>query len=787
MSGATAKRDRLILAALALIAVAGLVAVVWSLQGSSPAPALTSGTTEQEGLASSGEAQRARSSVAKTTSDDGEPSEGAETETESLEPGVEDSGEGQVRVLVVDESGRPVPDIQVALVVEPLIIVPPAVVATTNSDGLSTLVLRPQTWPTALRKRWIEEGEAEVWIHGLLPTKLTKTVRRNELPTEPLRMVLPACGSLRVHLQDADGLPLHESASVILRRSRVGYMGTYFLDWSKELKPKDKGVVTFFPVAFGLDLRVNTSLPPTSRFAIAGVRAPFVTEPGEIVDLELRAEHPLALVRARITDDKGEVLPHYDLDIFEQLAVFEPLTSGAIFDMPSSRITSDAEGRIEYAVGRPNTALPGAERFILLRPAGTELGVATPEARRSIGKNPNGTLDLGEIALAPAPLVLAGRVVNDLGIALSGVDIDLRQLQSMKRWTANSPFPWGLIRQATSDEEGRFVIRGHLPEAANRVLARPRKENHQGDMRDFDKGADDVEMVLPRPAGIRVRYETPDPLPLESWSLALTPTTDDGTRGHTEFRTTLGAEGKYSRNDVFPGRYSLELFAPHISEPLDVSDPIELRAGETLDLGLRRVRHELHGYAFKVLNEPDEEWTTGNFLVFEKGSKESSLSGSFFEHEFSFLFPHDEARVRLSLRGHAGLNLDLRPGTTSLRFPSAWSATVKLRGKLPKLPGLSSYRVQASSPPGTERGARGSGSGDLDQEQSAQFKVSAPGTYEVKLYIDLRLETGMMTGRNPKTLVGTFHIDATEDRASPRQFTFDTPPALVTEIEELIR
>lgn len=379
--------------------------------------------------------------------------------------------------------------------------------------------------------------------------------------TSRIVLDLPPCGSLRVDLTEAPqtlrrSLRVTLAPDVLAQWPRLyavrptGVAGDFVdFDWVPVDEPLEVDLMSFRP-------RVRTSIDMTG---------PALPDEMKVVRVEAEAL-PLE-VRRRVLASDGEPL------------VREPLLV-VVDDGDSAFATlerTDSSGVLVAWIPPESRGVGGQVTLVRRGDAGQPSGAQ----RWSIAEVvEGGERALVDVRLAEEPILLAGRVVDDAGRPLRGIQVStevaygaasggvqstVRQLPA--RWSKHS---------ATTDADGRFVLRGmdrsrrsveiELSIDPSMRLVGPRE---------LPPGTTDAELVVAMSAALEGAF-VPFPAgpPPFVWCDLVA---EDG--GVT--RLPLADDGRFDAHGLPPGEFAFEVNALWAQEPLHLVEGVELVTGET--------------------------------------------------------------------------------------------------------------------------------------------------------------------------------------------------------------
>lgn len=367
-----------------------------------------------------------------------DPASSATPERREREPGspTEDRSEDQsnddVRVVVVDPSGKPQAGIRLRL-------------QRGANDPDRSSVPGPLVTDGAGRARFtgvrrVLESAVEPWTlrHDLAFLETTGLMLdRVTLAGPEVVSVLPSGGALEVVVRELDGSAAPEGSTLELRLVRDEDLLNPVLsghEWSAELRA---GVARFPWVELGRTWELSALRPEGTAPSRKRARGPSVAGESVRVEIELGADHPVVSFRA--VDGDGKPLASAGI----------VLTRRQMFGLADSSYETDAEGR--FTIDGEATPFGTGDFLVTHRPAA---GRAL-QGRGSLPDSPKvGWNDGGDIVLESEPVLCAGRVSDGNGKPVPGADIVAGgDDQGWRSRFARS------IRD-TSDEQGRFELRG---------------------------------------------------------------------------------------------------------------------------------------------------------------------------------------------------------------------------------------------------------------------------------------------------------------------------------------
>ncbi len=372
-----------------------------------------------------------------------------------------------LRVLVVDEQGKPAPDVRVGLW---FFMKGPHTMARarTGADGIANLgqVAGLAALPYAVNSLLVDET---IWGDGLFAVGLevpgtgrgflfvpsrrdgpaSREIDPRHPPTDPIELRLVPTGRVVVNVRDRNGDPPPVSQPVCLSVAggeaellgevpRVGR--DHDVAWTDAL-----GRATIPHVALGHSYGARTW--DAIRNESAGVHLAGPQKPGETVEVSLlwpAAPSP-RLIRGRAVDIAGRPLSNALLD----LAAF-PLGQPEASEGYGTRWMTDAQGRFELSSAEHHRRSLGWDYDEAARsahPPGFDLIVKSLNpariGRQTLEPFTGPVANAGDVVLEAAEIVASGRVVGPSGQPLEGAHVRA----------------YGAWHTAVTDGGGHWVIR----------------------------------------------------------------------------------------------------------------------------------------------------------------------------------------------------------------------------------------------------------------------------------------------------------------------------------------
>ena len=505
------KRALLLAPALAVVAVAlAALAILWPRRGEPEHVPLASGageTAPREEPEPPGPVSGAVAEVPGSEREAVEPAPAVarEPEAAAIEP------PGGLPVLVVNPEGEPVAGVPVALLgrIDGMGDSEESYAsATTGAQGLARLVEEEDSRERRARMKeflgveLLFRVEAQVLFHDRPEHDLGSELE----VAEPIRLVLPPSGGVRVHVATPDGEPLPEWCQVFPfwrpagSDERFGRIGT----------PRETavdGVAAFPIVPLGQEFQFNVGGGKAYRSSQATALGP--ARAGETVDVEVVLGPPLATVTGVLIGEDGTPLTGVSVS----MALFT-VERDAPPDAEPDRVPwlwtkLDGEGRFTRAT---HLEPGGGERFAVRF---HEVSRHTPsEVDRfarwdgAVELTPGAVFDLGTLVLRPhgaRRLLVAGRVRAEDGGPLRTPRVDVTSWDSEARsWTRLAE------DRIEVDGDGFFECHTILEELPERFTVTAGARGFLGASVEASPGDRGFELVLRRGGGLAGRFVTDD-------------------------------------------------------------------------------------------------------------------------------------------------------------------------------------------------------------------------------------------------------------------------------------
>jgi hypothetical protein len=385
-----------------------------------------------------------------------------------------------VDVRVVDTERQPCRGVDVALVRKDASFTGAPWRATTGNDGLARIADVDLEYSLS-RAAWKAPRDQpfEVGFVLPLPKRIAVPVTLDPPPEAPVELTLPATGSLAFHVVDEEGAPLSVAGSVHVSVAKV---------WEADVPLDDQGHGSVAHVGLGMGFHVQPKLPERQCDALE-VAGP--TQPGETVDVELRAQPIGPLVVGHAVGEDGAPLGGFDLNA--SLDAFDVDKGGvpAGSSRAQTKLESDGGFRLDWSRSGTQSSRRFVHKVWLRAVSDADAPLPMPlEAKVDVVVPERGVVDIGTVKLAPAPRIVAGVVVDDEGQPVEAANLKLT--------IEGPPTPYvALHRVGTqSGPDGRFDVRGEIPPGRLSISASRGGYLQSGKPVRFTAGESNVTLVL---------------------------------------------------------------------------------------------------------------------------------------------------------------------------------------------------------------------------------------------------------------------------------------------------
>ncbi|MBL8859802.1 MAG: carboxypeptidase regulatory-like domain-containing protein [Planctomycetes bacterium] len=414
-------------------------------------------------------------------------------------------------------------------------------------------------------------GEPPFALVALLPIPLrqpvTVPIDIDALPTDPIRLVLPPCGSVLVQVHDSEGGPVLPIGLNMVEQKHLGPDGS--LGWTTDsFEPAliELGRALYPFVEIGLDLYVDAMT--LGQVAHTTGPGPRVVGEQVVFDLDLGSSVPRLV--GTLVDLKREPVANATLSYVLNLRSKGGSTNAQL------TTTTDARGRFDIPLVKSDTTdLAGTITF---KPLTLEPSAGSAVSVELEGRVQRGVNDLGVIMLSAPVHLVSGRVVDENGVPLKRISIEIQALATGSRgptWVQDSSL------SARSDDGGNFAVTGPARNGRLRLRAFA-PDSIQPDVCEVAVGASDVTIVLSKSSQIsgRVLFDADvdhSRLIIELRRAADSPEAKLAARGFEQ--THVRADGAFELRGVRPLVTDLIVRVPGVKEPIAMVQNLDLRGG----------------------------------------------------------------------------------------------------------------------------------------------------------------------------------------------------------------
>jgi len=418
-----------------------------------------------------------------------------------------------------------------------------------------------------------------------------------ELPTEPVRLMMPPSGVVEIVLLDVQGEPLAARVGVALLPEVTGESSLEPLEplearmvsgnISHSRMVVEDGVAHFPYVGLGLALMVTAELEDGSAQAAAEFSGPFAM--GASVRHELRFEALTPFVVGRAMSSAGEPWAERPMSVSLALSDAEAGSSRSegILSVRTDEagffriaiVTEDArEGAGPGALGLGS--IEGEEQFtsralhLQLHDSGIEMNTSV-DLPRSL---PAGGYELGEVLFAPPPVQASGRVLGPDGAGLSGAYVSLQQERS--DGGGATPSRWSRLRGSSTrtSGDGSFELLGEVESGGGLRVQASARGYRSGHTEAIAAGSHGIELRLEAAASMRGSVLVDAEIPDGSVSFRARM---EGEQDWKDARVLSG--GEFVWDTLEPGRYEFRLAISGLVEALLEVGGLEVISGEACE------------------------------------------------------------------------------------------------------------------------------------------------------------------------------------------------------------
>lgn len=463
--------------------------------------------------------------------------------------------ERPISFLVVDADGRPVADAPVGLRKTPDRRLQGGFWSgTTDASGRATL----RTLEVSQ-----DSGTMYAALEILARDAPSVAIDLADPPREPIRLVMPDCGSLTVELRDAQGtLVLADSVGIGIDNSDPADKAR----WGQvQFDPEEIAVGSAHFPFVGVGLALEVYARRETKFVSTKARGPVAV--GDEVLVELSTGPALVTIAGRIVDESGAPL-------VSRWMHFGVQYSGTSSSGESSHpFQTDAEGRFRLATpaeaGQP---LRGTTTWLALG-AGAS-GDARADLELDVPEAPV-LLELGDVVVRLPAAIAGGLVVDDLGRPVA------EAMLSVEAWSGAA----GTWRQDSRyasrvAKDGRFTIRA--VDRPERLRVRAARQNLvPGAFVEVAVGEQDARVVLPRASELAGTVLLGAGVAASSVEVRATPAGGGASTGPEldRMRTKVNDDGSFVLRGLQPGRVDVSFRSKGRKADLHTIEGVELPPG----------------------------------------------------------------------------------------------------------------------------------------------------------------------------------------------------------------
>ena len=582
----------------------------------------------------------------------------------------------------------------------------------------------------------IAEAPELSWSAGVdlpLGTPLVRALDPAERPRAPLVFRLPPLGAALVSVLEADGGPAEDGTQVQLGIVRPGEPRDVSPFASERRARTSKSTVAgkavFELVELGGELEILAN--HQGQNAVTREYFPGPQRAGERVPctLVLGLDHPVLVLRA--VDVEGKPLVREEL----QLDGWTRTTYTSNRENRTTRTDEHGGFRIDV----PGKWSEGDVSRTIVRARKGEIGALLDLARAF----EPGLNALGDLVLAPAPLLVAGRVVDDRGAPVEGARVSV---QVALEEQGGQPSQWEALELEESPETdgaGAFTVRGFA--FGDELLLTPQRGSERGDPVRSPAGARGIELLLVRTGEVAGRVLLDPGVPREEIDLTLR---RDGLEevddlpwegGHAR----PGEDGAFRIASLLPGTYRLEVGLED-GVVLEEVPQVEVIAGETSrDPRLTAIdlRGKLFTYRFELVTPEEGSELRGSMTFGPTGDEDEAMRWHYFQgSSLVIVTPHRPIDALFTVSGYRTVFLGEVSGDREVVLRPAIGVRLVLPAdvELPEPPYyIKAALVKEDSSLGIDWGASA-----FDETRVSYCRVADAGRLKVQWLLERRSGNG---------------------------------------------
>jgi hypothetical protein len=633
--------------------------------------------------------------------------------------------EQKMVVTVLDSAGQAVPQAPVSMQAH----------VNSRVNTLSTLVTGPAGTATfegkSMAGKWGGPQAKKVITLGI-PTDTASAAKFASVElNEPVyaaghaTLIMPETGLVRITVLDELGEIYPASGTVQL----VAYEGEKHYPTSRLIEPTVDGVAEFKFVGLGGQLKAifhHQRSANADEIIFAGP-----TEEGLRVEAELvHANWPY--LTGVLIDPDGNPVVERKIDL-RQIDLHGKHSSTVA--RPELRTDADGYFRVEPKeisyLGQP------LSRSLKLHMDLESFGPCQTEMEIPVDLPP-GPTDLGEIHLIRNRVLLAGRVLDDLGEPILGAEVEVQCTASDQ---ADGGWSSKVRKQDRSDARGLFEVVGKLPQASA-YFVEIHAQGFEAWKEEITPGMIDVDYRLKK-AGVLIGTVLLDQ---EIEPMSLRVVLKNGDHYDSVPLIPFGEPNSYQLR--FEGRanvpYSLEVRTSSLEALLYLEDLVMVAGQETRPPELQPLdlRGLLHDSTIEVRNAAGTA-IAAKFSI-QKGNRNKQVSSA--EGMVSFLHSKPIDQIEIRAAGYAGQTLREIEGNQIVALEQALEIVVEIPPDLANLRGTE-LAVQVSSAEPDAAPERGNQSYKFDASGHSKLFVPHPGSYQFELKVRRRMGLRTISSR----------------------------------------
>ena len=414
----------------------------------------------------------------------------------------------------------------------------------TGADGIARMKHVPMFLGTFMPGM---ELPCHVALLSPLPTPVAAPLNLRELPTSPIKLVMPDTGRLEIATQLVDGTPVADGQIVFLSRpsERPEDDDDFFIaglpGFDSIAVRTSGGVAVFGFVGLGMDLQATSVFPAAPESTQMRGRGP--ERAGETTRWMMKESLDFPILTGQLLDAAGVPLAGRNAALSIPDEVNE-------FGMePSRKLTTGADGSFRIAM-RSHEMLPRPQPAEFMIDGATladtlQVGFEIPPL--GIGEN-----SVGSLRARPAPVLAAGRILGVDGAALPGATVcKMNWMQwdeddlSQGIWVEN----YG--NEVACAPDGSFTLFGAPRATGLRLLAEA--PGYLQKEVEAIPGVRNLEIRLSAGGTLRGRLLADEGIPLDDFVITLELVDQRMSEDSQRWASIDGADGNFSIEGLSPG------------------------------------------------------------------------------------------------------------------------------------------------------------------------------------------------------------------------------------------